>query len=214
MKHILTILICIFSCLADNAGKRWSDELLETFDIDKSKMPRIVSPFEVVGRVTKDFAAISGLVEGIPVVAGCGDTAASTFGSGMFDRGQILDCAGTASVLCSVVDSFVPDVENETLTMMRSPVDGLFLPLAYISGGGMCVRWFRDTLSGKPAASYDVLEKEAGPVEPGSEGLYFIPHFSGKSAAEQHRSEGLMAGTGFQTYPRTYVPGCHGIDSV
>lgn len=187
-----------FSCLADNAGKRWSDELLETFDIDKSKMPRIVSPFEVVGRVTKDFAAISGLVEGIPVVAGCGDTAASTFGSGMFDRGQILDCAGTASVLCSVVDSFVPDVENETLTMMRSPVDGLFLPLAYISGGGMCVRWFRDTLSGKPAASYDVLEKEAGPVEPGSEGLYFIPHFSGRVLPSNTDLKGSWLGLDFK----------------
>jgi xylulokinase len=130
-----------FSSLADNANKKWSDELLEAFDIDKSKMARIVSPFDVMGKVTAEFAAISGLTEGVPVVAGCGDTAASTFGSGMFERGMILDCAGTASVLCSVVDSFVPDTEHETLTMMRSPVDGLFLPLAYINGGGMCIRW-------------------------------------------------------------------------
>jgi len=187
-----------FSCLADNANKRWSDELLETFEIDKSKMARIVSPFEVVGRTTKDFAALSGLVEGIQVVAGCGDTAASTFGSGMFDRGQVLDCAGTASVLCSVVDSFVPDTEHETLTMMRSPVDGLFLPLAYINGGGLCIRWFRDTLSGKPAASYDELEKEAETVGPGSEGLFFIPHFSGRALPVNTNLKGAWLGLDFR----------------
>lgn len=187
-----------FSCLADNANKRWSDELLETFDIDKSKMARIISPFEVIGRVTEDFAAASGLVEGIPVVAGCGDTAASTFGAGMFDRGQVLDCAGTASVLCSVVDSFVPDTGHETLTMMRSPIDGLFLPLAYINGGGMCIRWFRDTLSGKPAASYDELEKEAESVEPGSEGLLFIPHFSGRALPCSTSLKGAWLGLDFK----------------
>ena len=96
-----------FSCLADNANKSWSEELLQVFEIDREKMARIVSPFDVIGEVKKEFAELSGLMEGTTVVAGCGDTAASTFGSGMFERGQVLDCAGTASVLCSVVDKFV-----------------------------------------------------------------------------------------------------------
>ncbi len=187
-----------FSCLADNAGKSWSEELLETFDIDKSKMARIVSPFDVVGKVTGEFAAVSGLVDGIPVVAGCGDTAASTFGSGMFERGLVLDCAGTASVLCSVVDRYVPDTGHETLTMMRSPVDGLFLPLAYINGGGMCIRWFRDTLSGKPAAGYKEIDKEAAAVESGSEGLIFIPHFSGRVLPSNTNLKGAWLGLDFK----------------
>lgn len=187
-----------FSCFSDNANKQWSDELLETFEVDKAKMPRIVSPFEVVGKITREFAAISGLVEGIPVVAGCGDTAASTFGSGMYQRGMILDCAGTASVLCSVVDSFVPDTAHETLTMMRSPIDGLFLPLAYINGGGMCVRWFRDTLSGTPAASYKEMEEQCEKVSPGSEGVIFIPHFSGRVLPNNPHLKGSYLGLDFK----------------
>lgn len=187
-----------FSCLADNANKKWSDELLETFDIDKSKMARIVSPFDVMGKITAEFAAVSGLIEGIPVVAGCGDTAASTFGSGMFEREMILDCAGTASVLCSVVDTYVPDTEHETLTMMRSPVDGLFLPLAYINGGGMCIRWFRDTLSGRPAAGYKEIDAEAAAIDPGSEGLIFIPHFSGRALPSNTNLKGAWLGLDFK----------------
>ena len=187
-----------FSCFADTANKRWSQELLDTFDVSADKMPRIISPFDVVGKTTKEFAAISGLAEGVPVVAGCGDTAASTFGSGMFRRNMVLDCAGTASVLCSVVDSYVPDTEFETLTMMRSPIDGLFLPLAYINGGGMCMRWFRDTLSGDPAASYKELDAEAQSVQPGSEGITFIPHFSGRVLPNNPFLKGSYLGMDFK----------------
>ena len=67
-----------FSCLADNANKRWSDELLGTFGIDKNKMAWIVSPFEVAGRdegLRRDLRPQKG-----SPYAGCGDYA-STFGS-------------------------------------------------------------------------------------------------------------------------------------
>ena len=187
-----------FSCFADNENKRWSQELLDTFEVGIDKMPRIVSPFEVVGKTTREFAALSGVAEGVPVVAGCGDTAASTFGSGMFWRDMVLDCAGTASVLCSVVDRYVPDTAFETLTMMRSPVDGLFLPLAYINGGGMCVRWFRDTLTGNPPVSYDQLQMEAEKVPPGSEGITFIPHFSGRVLPNNPHLKGSYLGLDFK----------------
>lgn len=187
-----------FSCLSDNANKRWSDELLETFGIAKEKMARIVSPFEVVGHTCEAFSRLSGLPAGIPVVAGCGDTAASTFGSGMFEREMVQDCAGTASVLCSVVDSFNPDIQHRTLTMMRSPIDGLFLPLAYIGGGGMCVRWFRDEFSGKPSASYDELMAEAERIPCGSEGLLFVPHFAGRVLPCNPNLKGSWLGMDFK----------------
>ena len=99
----------------------------------------------------------------------------------MTKKGMIQDCAGTASIMCCLVDEFCPDVENKTMTQMRSPIDGLWLPLAYINGGGLCVRWFRDEFSGKPAATYDELQAEAEQIEAGSEGILFIPHFAGRN---------------------------------
>ena len=187
-----------FSCLSDNANKAWSHELLDTFGIERNKMPDIVSPFEVVGTLQAEYAAACGLPAGIPMVAGCGDTAASTFGSGMFEAGMMLDIAGTASVLCSVVDSYVPDIQHETMAMMRSPVDGLFLPLAYINGGGMCIRWFRNTLTGEPMADYDQLQAEAKQVPCGSEGLLFIPHFSGRVLPNDPYLKGSYLGMDFK----------------
>ena len=110
----MTIRISIFPACRTRRIRRWSAELLETFAIDTDKMARIVSPFEVIGRLGQTLAERCGLVTGIPMVAGCGDTAASTFGTGMFEPGMVLDIAGTASVLCSVVDSYIPDAAHET----------------------------------------------------------------------------------------------------
>lgn len=183
-----------YSGFGDNQAKAWSDELLETFGVDREKMARIVSPFDVIGKITAGFAEQSGLISGIPVVAGAGDTAASVFGAGMFESGCLLDCAGTASVLCSVVDSYVPDIKHDTLTMMRSPVDGFWFPLAYVNGGGMCIRWFRDNFTGTPPVSYAKLEEKAAQISPGSEGLIFIPHFAGRVLPADPKLKGSFIG--------------------
>lgn len=183
-----------FSGFGDNLRKEWSNQLLNLFDVDPNKMARIVSPFEIIGSITEDFASLSGLQQGTPVVAGLGDTAASTFGSGMVKKGILQDCAGTASVLCTVMDEYKPDIENETLIQMRSPIDGLWLPLSYINGGGLCIRWFRDCLTGTPPDTYDVLQCEASEIAPGSEGIIFVPHFSGRVLPQNPYMKGCFVG--------------------
>ncbi len=183
-----------YSGFGDNLHKVWSDELLDTFGVSREKMARIVSPFEIAGKVSAPFAALSGLREGTPVVAGLGDTASSTFGSGMIDKGMVQDCAGTASVLCSIVDEYRPDTGYETMTQVRSPIDGLWLSLAYINGGGLCVRWFRDNFTGVPHASYDELQAEAEKIAPGSEGVLFVPHFSGRVLPQNPYVKGSFVG--------------------
>ncbi|MCQ5081199.1 hypothetical protein NE586_15125, partial [Gemmiger formicilis] len=75
--------------------------------------------------------------------------------------------AGTASVLCTSTDIFLPDIEKQTITMMRAPIDGVWYPMAYINGGGLCVRWARDCLKGSGELEYEALENAAEKEEPG-----------------------------------------------
>jgi len=187
-----------FNSFSDNYNKGWSKELLKDFGVDYSLMPRVVSPVELIGKVGSEFAQMSGLTVGIPIVAGAGDTAADTFGSGMFVKGRIEDIAGTASVMCCVVDEYLPDFKNKTLTMMRSPVDGLWLPLAYVNGGGLCLRWFRDSFANDLGNSYEALEHVAQKVPAGSEGLLFCPHFSGRVSPEDSTLKGSFVNLDFK----------------
>lgn len=186
---------CIhFSNLGDNVKREWSEELLDLFGVAKDKMARIASSFEIAGKTSAEFARQSGLIEGIPVVVGAGDTAAGAFGSGMIEAGMLMDTAGTASVLCCAADNYHPDVEFETLVQMPSPIEGLWHPMAYINGGGLCVRWFRDEFTGKPAVSYDELMQEAKNLPAGSEGILFIPHFGGRVLPNNPYVKGSFVG--------------------
>lgn len=174
-----------FSGFADNANSRWNKELCRTFDVDPSKMPRIVRPDETVGTVTSEAAARSGLAEGTPVAAGCGDTAASFLACGAVSSGISVDVAGTASVFSLTSDRFLPDSASRVVGCSQAVAPGLWHHYAYINGGGMNLEWFRKMLGSiEPTAlkteSFEELNALAEQVRPQMSDPYFIPHVGGR----------------------------------
>ena len=180
-----------FTGYADNKNKQWSEELLDIFDIDPDKMPQIVEPWKQVGKIRKVYAEQCGLAAGTPVMAGCGDSAATALGAGIVRVGQVFDVAGTASIFSCCVDTYVPDTAHEAMLQMRSVIDGYWQPLAYINGGGLCLKWFKDDIA---HSDYDTLEQEAAQAAPGAEGLLFSPHFSGRVCPNNPNVRGSFIG--------------------
>lgn len=191
-----------FTNLADNEKMEWDEDLCSEFGIPLDKLPRIVEPGEIIGRVTEQAARDCNLVEGIPIAAGAGDTTTTYLGSGIVDPGIIFDVAGTASVFASCTDSFSPDVDYGTIMCSRSVIKGLWNPIAFINGGGLCLRWFRDEIAIKESEiarkkdqdPYYYLDQQAAKVPPGSEGLLFIPHFGGRVLPPQPSIRGSWVG--------------------
>ena len=168
-----------FSGFADTQKRQWSKELLTALYVDESKMPKIVRSFDMAGKLTTEMAAACGLPSGMPMAAGCGDTVASAFGAGIIESGMMLDVSGTASVLCCATDVYAPDIKHKTLLYAPSVLENLYYPMAYINGGGMCLKWLRDDVLGGQY-SYLQLNEMSAKVQPGSNNLFFIPHFSGR----------------------------------
>lgn len=191
-----------FSCFSDTKAGSWSDDLLGIFGVDKSKLPRIVDPWEVIGQVTKGAAKITGLREGTPIAAGCGDQAAGMLGAAMVTPGLVFDVAGTASVFAVCVDHFVTDTEHKTLFTAPLAIPDLYYTLAYINGGGLNLRWFRDELVSYEKAEaeiageniYQILDGLASEVPPGSDKLLFLPHLGGRVCPSVPTTRGLFLG--------------------
>lgn len=184
-----------FSGFGDVEQLCWSDVLLDLFEVEKEKMPRICNPWDIVGHLTAEAAAQCGLIPGIPLVAGCGDSAATSLAAGVTQKGVMFDVAGTASIFSCCVDQYKPDLTNKTLLYARSIVPGLWIPMAYINGGGMCLEWFREQLTGPDGGiSFRELDEEAAMVNPGSEGLIFLPHFSGRVCPNNANVRGSWIG--------------------
>ncbi len=191
-----------FTGLFDVHKMRYSEELAETFKLPLDMMPRIVKPWEVVGELTSDEASKMGLVKGIPIVAGAGDGMACTFGAGLTQPGLCLDIAGTASAFYVSVDKVVPDTRYKTLLYLKSIVPELWCVGAYINGGGLCLRWFRDEVATEEKRKaqelgidpYKILDEQASRVSPGSEGVVFVPHLGGRAYPYNPRIRGVWVG--------------------
>jgi xylulokinase len=177
-----------FSGCSDARTQIWSAELCELLGIDMDKLPEIVEPWRVIGEVKDKAAADFGLSAGTAIAAGAGDTAANALGAGVVQPGMLFDVAGTAAVLAGCTDRFVADEKHRALLTMHSVLPGLWNPLAYVAGGGIALRWFRDqfykALHGQTAYTetdlYNQMTAEAVGIAPGADGLFFSPHLGGR----------------------------------
>lgn len=185
-----------FSGFARTDKGEWNTDLTRVFSFPVEKLPQIVSPTKQIGTVSGEFAGETGLLEGTPIIAGCGDTIASMTGAGVIEPGQAFDVAGTASVLSICVDSFRPDTLTRTLMTSRSIFSGIYYAYAYINGGGMCLDWFRENFQGQEK-DLETLNRQAEEVPAGSQGLFFLPHLAGRVCPGVPEYRGLWQGFGF-----------------
>ncbi len=187
-----------FTGLYDSRNTEWSAELCDKFEISIDKLPEIVEPWKVIGRLTDEVARECGLTTAVSVVAGAGDQAAGFLGAGLVEPGLVVDVAGTASVFACCVDEYRPDLMHKTLLFPKAVSDGLWFPHAYIGGGGLCLRWFRDSIVQPDeealGSMYDVLNNEAEDIPPASDGLMFVPHLGGRNYPYDSNIRGTWTG--------------------
>ncbi|MFZ5832963.1 MAG: xylulokinase [Planctomycetota bacterium] len=187
-----------FSAFADNPRGCWDDALCHRFEVSISKLPRIVDSHCVVGGVTPAAARACGLKAGTPVIAGCGDTAASFLACGATQEGVCVDVAGTASVFAATTAQFKADTRFRTLGWGQSATTGLWHPYAYINGGGMNLEWFaREFMQSGKAPSQKTLERLnrlASDIAPCMEDPMFVPHLGGRMSPSEPKLRGSWAG--------------------
>jgi L-xylulokinase len=89
----------------------YDPDLLEGYGIADAapKLPDLVAPTEIVGRVTAEAAAATGLREGTPVAGGLFDVVASALGSGAVKAGQASIIVGTWSINQVIAKEIIRD---------------------------------------------------------------------------------------------------------
>jgi len=188
------------SGMADAANFEWSEEICSAINIDIEKLPRVVEPAEVIGSLCRDASLKSGLVQGIPVVAGAFDKVCDTVGSGSYKIGLLVDNAATYPALVLTVDRFLPDTEFERLECHSGAERNKWLVHTYIIGGGLSHTWYEKEIINGGIYKRDnksilrELDDAAFKLPPGSEGLMFFPHLGGKATPFDPDARGVWAG--------------------
>ena len=169
----------------DIAQHELSDELIALAHLPRRAVPDKASSHAIIGRVSAQAAAETGLQAGTPVIGGAADMIASALAAGVVAEGQVLLKFGGALDVLVASRAATPDPR---MFLDYHLVPGLYMPNGCMSTGGSGLNWFIDNFAGgeRPAAAaagltiHQHLDRLAAAIRPGAEGLTIIPYFLGE----------------------------------
>jgi xylulokinase len=188
-----------FAPFYDVTQARWDFRFADDA-IPEGLLPELSWPGEIVGRVTPEAAAQTGLPVGTPVTAGTTDGAAEAVGAGVREPGDLMVSYGSTSALVLVLDRY-RSVPTAWVTRGSSP--GEYVCTLAMSTTGSITSWFREQFARelpgggweqvRAAHAHLVGEAERSPV--GARGLLVLPYFSGeRSPFYDPLARGVIAG--------------------
>jgi xylulokinase len=178
--------------LLDVRARSWSDEILDALEIPREWLPDVYEGPEVTAVVSDAVADDLGLPRGLPVAAGGADNAAAAVGVGVVRERLISSSVGTSGVLFAHRDSFAPDPSGRVHAFCHAVPGAYHLMAVTLSAGGS-LNWWRERFAG--SADFEALVAEAAEIEPGAEGLLFLPHLTGERSPHlDPRASGAFVG--------------------
>ena len=176
-------------CL-DMGTLTWSEEISKVIGVDLNAiLPQPVKSTEIIGGVTESAARLTGLMAGIPVVAGASDAMASMYATGLCRPGEAGESSGTTSLVFVGHDRPTPP----DLPVVAKPCAVSGMPYVFdapINTSGACVKWYLDRFGQEEKAAaaaahmdaYTYINGLAADVKAGSNGVMFFPYLLGERA--------------------------------
>ena len=158
----------------DVGARTWSDRLLDLSGMTRAQMPDLLEGTGIVGTLRPELAADLGLPDGVQVVAGGGDNAASACGVGTLAEGDGFVSLGTSGVLLAAREGFAPRPESAVHTFCHAIPDTWY-QMGVILSATDSLNWLARITGAKPTE----LTTELGALAaPGT--LRFLPYLSGE----------------------------------
>lgn len=179
----------------------WSTDpaVLEKYNVPRHMLLDLVKPGEILGRITAEASAATGIPEGIPVVATANDKAVEMLGAGRPGEDSILISLGT--YIASMVQGTTakPGSGSYWLNMASEPWRYLYESDG-IRRGMWSVSWIRNLLGSDPVreaeklgiSTEDYLNGLAEKIPAGCDGLMTVPEFL--APVTQPYKRGVMLG--------------------
>jgi sugar (pentulose or hexulose) kinase len=154
------------------------------FPIEKDKLPGLAAPTELLGHISSQASAETGIPTGLPLIAAANDKACEILGSGCLTPETLCISFGTTATV---------NAQNEKYVELRpfwppfpSAIPGQYYTEVAVLRGTWMITWFKEefglqerleALEGK-ASPEELLEKLIKGVPPGSMGLVLQPYWT------------------------------------
>lgn len=167
--------------------ERWqkSSELTCTvYNVEREKLCELVKPGEIIGKISKEVAEITGIPEGLEIIATGSDKACETLGTGALRSDTASVSFGTTATLQITTKKYVEP--QKYMPAYNSVVRGYFNPEIQIFRGFWMVTWFKKQFGHAEAKiaedigvpTEQILDKSLLEIPAGSNGLMLQPYWA------------------------------------
>lgn len=154
------------------------------FDIEPEKLCDFVEASTILGNISENVAAETGLPQGLPVIASGSDKSCEIIGMGCIRPDKAAISFGTASTVSITTKDYLEP--ERFLPAYVSMVPEAYNPEIQIYRGYWLISWFKKEFAGKEVeqakkmgiAPEDLLNQRLKEIPAGCEGLVFQPYFT------------------------------------
>ncbi|PAV30617.1 gluconate kinase [Virgibacillus profundi] len=157
---------------------KWDDKALEIAGINKDQLSEIVPPTEILTDINEKIAEEMGLSSQVPFVIGAADGQLANLGNGAISPGEVAVSVGTSGAIRQFTKGVPVNEKQETFTYAFTSDTSIIGGAT--NNGGIALQWLKDLLEFQ--GSHDELLAGANDVEPGSDGILFLPYVNGERA--------------------------------
>jgi xylulokinase len=167
--------------LYDLVGRRWAVDVLQTLGLAPQLMPDAYPSSAVIGGVTPQAAAATGLLAGTPVVIGGGDGACATVGAGSVREGDTYAYIGSSAWIALTTGRPIFDPRQRTFNYAHLD-PALYFPIGTMQSAGGAYDWLEQLWhgQGEGAPLHQVMDAQAAAVPAGASGIFFLPYLLGE----------------------------------
>lgn len=189
----------------DYQGLRWADDgdwKWQAVPVKRGWLPELVPPGSVLGQITPAAAEVTGIPEGLPLVATAGDKACEVLGSGALEPHIGAISLGTTATFNTTHRRYI-----EVIPMVPpypAAVPGAFSLEIQVYRGFWMIEWFKREFGAAEVARARELGVDAetlfdelvGATPPGSMGLVLQPYWSPGVRIPGPEAKGAVIGWG------------------
>lgn len=181
----------------------WDDEILtDVLQTPREKFGQPVDCTYVLRGMDAKYASRMGIDPALPVAIGSGDGIMANLGCGVMDDTKITSTIGTSGALRTTTRAPLLDEKGRTwcycFTRDRWVAGGA------INDGGLVLKWLKnmypeqfdhDREEAGAGSVYQLFDKYASEISPGSDGLLFLPYLTGQRSPDWNaNARGTMHG--------------------
>ncbi len=181
--------------------------VLDYYGIAEDLVAEVVPTFSVQGELTKTAADELGLKAGTKISYRAGDQPNNALSLNVLNPGEIAATAGTSGVVYGITEKSDYDIKSRVNTFVHvnhTPKTPRFGVLLCLNGTGILNSWLKHNAT--DGLDYGTMDKLAGNVKVGCEGLSILPYGNGAERTLENRNLGSsIHGLNFNIHTKAHL---------